>query len=94
MGLLSFQHQTAQQYLGDAMNGHLSIPSSSTGGYRDVSNAMLTEDRPLALGASTMGSFGAGTSWRSKHIGLKGLQASNIGSTINFNTNQVDPSVR
>lgn len=92
MGLLSFQHQTGQQYLGKAMNSGIDAPSS--GGYSDVTGAMLQDDRPLAHSGSTMGSFGAGTSWRSKHIGLKGLQAGNLGSTINFNTNQVDPGVR
>jgi hypothetical protein len=92
MGLLSFQHDIQRQVLGKAADNALEVPPA--GGYRDVSNSMLTEDRPLPLSASTLGSFGAGTSWRSKHIGLKGIQASNIGSTINFNTNQVDPNVR
>jgi hypothetical protein len=92
MGLLSFQHQTGQQYLGSAMNSGVNVPSG--GGYSDVTSAMLQDDRPLSLSATTMGSFGAGTSWRSKHIGLKGIQAGNVGSTINFDTNRVDPSVR
>ena len=92
MGLLSFQHQTGQQYLGKAMNSGIDVPGG--GGYSDATSATLQDDRPLALSATTMGSFGAGTSWRSKHLGLKGIQKGNIATTANFNTSQVDPNVR
>ena len=92
MALSAVQNAIAHQYLPSSMNNALSIPEA--GGYRDMTSSVLSDDRPLALSRATMGSFGAGTSWRSKHIGLKGLQAGNIGSTINFSTNQVDPNVR
>jgi hypothetical protein len=92
MGLLSVQSDIARQYLGSAMNNSLDVPSG--GGYRDMTNAALSNDMPLSHGAATAGTFAKQTAWRTKHGGLQALQGSNFGSTYNFNTSQVDPSVR
>jgi hypothetical protein len=92
MGLLSVQSDIARQYLGSSMNRSLDIPPG--GGYRDMTGAAMTNDMPLSYGSSTAGTFASRTAWRTKHGGVQALQGSTLGSVYNFNTNQVDPSVR
>lgn len=90
MGLLSFQLDSGSQYLGKAMNAGVSVQPVA---FRNPGAEMAQMDTPLSLSPSTTGSFGQATSWRSRHLGLKGLQRGNMRTTVDFNTGQVDPGI-
>ena len=92
MGLLSFQHQTAQQYLG-ANSMRTPTNLAGVGEYRDPGAEMAQTNTPLPISSSTIGSFGQSTSWRSKHTGFHSLQKGNMKTVADFNTAQVDPGM-
>jgi hypothetical protein len=87
------QHKIHSKYLTSPKGLNQSVSAGK--GSDMVSDVTdVAGESPLSLSAQTFGSFGAGTAWRSKHIGLKGIQKGNIKTVVDFNTNQVDPSVR
>ena len=92
MGLLSFQHQTAQQYLGaSSMRTPSDVPGA--GEFRDPGAELAQMNTPLPISSATMSSFGQSTAWRSKHTGFHSLQKGNMKTTADFNTAQVDPGM-
>jgi hypothetical protein len=74
------------------MNDTINVPGS--GGYRDVGGEMSQVNTPLPTSAATISSFGASTAWRRSHVGNKGLMKGLSGTLADFNTSQVDPTVR
>jgi hypothetical protein len=90
MALLSFQHQTGQQYLGKAMNDTIDIPG--VGGYRDPIAEMSQTNKPLSYSAQTASSFGARSAWQSTHVNPHGAyQRGTMKTLADFDTSRVDP---
>ena len=87
------QHKIYNKYLVTPKGLNQDI-SAGRGSHMVSEVSDVAGESPLSLSAQTIGSFGAGTAWRSKHIGLKGIQKGNIKTVVDFNTNQVDPKVR
>lgn len=92
MAMTSFQFENAQHYLGSGMNNTLQVPPA--GGYRNPQSELSgTHVRPLT--AVNNSSAGQATAWETSHTGtINPISAQRFGTFINFNTSQVDPTVR
>jgi hypothetical protein len=93
MTMLSFQHSAQQNYLGKSMNPGLDIPGA--GGYSDPAAEMAQSQKPLPFSAATASSFLSRSAWQSTHVNPHGSHQSGTMKTLaDFNTSQVDPTVR
>jgi hypothetical protein len=95
MPIPSFQFANAHKYLSTLKGMNQGMVSAGRGSDMVSNVGDVAGESPLPISAQTIGGFNSQVAWRSSHGStLKGLQRANIKSIYDFNTNQVDPSVR
>lgn len=92
MTVLSFQSRNAQKYYGGTVSP--ALDSLGANDFSDPGMEIGQQNTPLPIRKGTFSSFESSTAWRGSHMPHKSLMSGNIGSIIDFNTNQVDPTVR